>query len=325
MGVAKEETKNRLGSFNYNKDGYIMEVIKYIASDNVIVKFNDKDDTTVKTTWYRFINGKVKNPNHIKNSRLNMINKNRFGSYMKCIEYIDSNHIIVQFQDEYQAKVSTSWAKFVSGEVRNPYDTSFYDVGIIGEKYPITINGKRSKEIILWMHILERGFSEKFKEKHPSYKDVTVCKEWLYYPNFYEWIHEQENFDKWYKGNNWAIDKDIILKHNKIYSSNTSCLIPQYINNIFCKHEAARGEFPIGVYLDKRKNLYSARISKGKDDNVRVFHIGYYTNPEDAFYLGYKPAKENYIKQVAKEEYNKGNITKKCYEAMMKYEVEITD
>ena len=35
--------------------------------------------------------------------------------------------------------------------------------------------------------------------------------------------------------------------------------------------------------------------------------------------------KENLIKQVAKEEYSKGNITKQCYEAMMKYEVEITD
>jgi uncharacterized membrane protein len=31
------------------------------------------------------------------------------------------------------------------------------------------------------------------------------------------------------------------------------------------------------------------------------------------------------IKQIAKEEYNKGNITKQCYEAMINYEVEITD
>lgn len=45
---------------------------------------------------------------------------------------------------------------------------------------------------------------------------------------------------------------------------------------------------------------------------------------EEAF-MDYKIAKESFIKQIAKEEYCKGNITKKCYDAMMKYEVEITD
>ena len=65
---------------------------------------------------------------------------------------------------------------------------------------------------------------------------------------------------------------------------------------------------------------------KKKCKNNKTKTTGYcYPTPEDAFYLGYKPSKENCIKQVAQEEYNKGNITKKCYEAMMKYEVEITD
>ena len=53
--------------------------------------------------------------------------------------------------------------------------------------------------------------------------------------------------------------------------------------------------------------------------------LGSYSTPERAFYLGYKPYKEDIIKQVAEIEFNKDNITKKCYEAMMKYEVEITD
>ena len=39
----------------------------------------------------------------------------------------------------------------------------------------------------------------------------------------------------------------------------------------------------------------------------------------------YKEYKEKIIKQVAQDEYNKGNIIKECYDAMMKYEVEITD
>ena len=47
-------------------------------------------------------------------------------------------------------------------------------------------------------------------------------------------------------------------------------------------------------------------------------------SPEEAFLL-YKKEKENYIKQIANEQYNIGNITKRCYDAMINYEVEITD
>ena len=39
----------------------------------------------------------------------------------------------------------------------------------------------------------------------------------------------------------------------------------------------------------------------------------------------YKIYKENIIKQVAEIEYLNGNITKRCYDAMLSYEVEITD
>lgn len=39
----------------------------------------------------------------------------------------------------------------------------------------------------------------------------------------------------------------------------------------------------------------------------------------------HKAAKEAYIKQMAQEYYDKGEITKRAYDALMRYEVEITD
>lgn len=317
--------KERLGKENYNKDGYIMKVIDYISSNNVLVKFNDIIGTTVTTSWHRFNNGTVKNPNHIKSLRLGETRMNRFGSVMKCVEYNGAHNIIVEFQDEYKAKVKTAWHVFDKGNVRNPYDKSFYGVGIAGEKYPITMNGQQTKEIISWQHLLERGYSEKCKNINPTYKNVTVCDEWLYYPNFYEWLHSQDNFDKWIISNDWAIEKDIIIKNNKIYSPDTCCLVPQYVNNLFCKHDISRGDLPIGISYEKRSNMYIARVSKTQNKRKYVLHIGRYPTPEDAFYLGYKPYKEAYIKKVAQEEYALGNITKRCYEAMMNYQVEITD
>lgn len=42
-------------------------------------------------------------------------------------------------------------------------------------------------------------------------------------------------------------------------------------------------------------------------------------------FMHIKKRKEEIIKQVAEMELSKGNISKQCYEAMMNYEVEITD
>ena len=56
----------------------------------------------------------------------------------------------------------------------------------------------------------------------------------------------------------------------------------------------------------------------------KVEHLGVHIRPEDAF-KAYKIYKEEIIKQVAQIEYDNGNITKQCYDAMMNYEVKITD
>jgi hypothetical protein len=53
-------------------------------------------------------------------------------------------------------------------------------------------------------------------------------------------------------------------------------------------------------------------------------HIGYFKTPYDAF-CAYKKEKESYIKEVAKEYYDKGAIGKNVYDALMNYKIEITD
>lgn len=53
-------------------------------------------------------------------------------------------------------------------------------------------------------------------------------------------------------------------------------------------------------------------------------YLGSYNTSFKSF-VAYKNRKEEIIKQVAQIEYDKGNITKPCYEAIMKYEVEIID
>jgi len=69
--------------------------------------------------------------------------------------------------------------------------------------------------------------------------------------------------------------------------------------------------------------VFESCCSKIVNYKKKTIYIGRFSNPKEAFYDGYKPFKENYIKQVA-DEY-KDKIPEKLYDALYRYEVEITD
>ena len=258
--------------------------------------------------------------------RLGKENYNNQGCLMIVIKDNGYNDITVEFQDKYKTHIDTRYDHFKHGDIINPYYPNVFGIGIVGNKYPAKINGKHTKEYKAWHDVIGRSYGDKPKNKRPTYKNVVCCDEWLLFENFYEWLHKQKNFDKWLNGNKWAIDKDILIKGNKIYSPDTCCLVPLNVNGLFVKSDSSRGKYSIGVYFHKRLNKFCAQISKISKESSKKQQdfLGYYDTPEQAF-LVYKKEKESYIKQVAQEEYDKGNITKQCYEAMMNYEVEITD
>ena len=250
------------------------------------------------------------------NSRLGEERLNNRGCLMKIVEYNNSNDIIVEFQDEYKYKIHTTYQVFHRGNVKNPYYPSVYGVGIVGAKYPISKNGNLIKEYDIWKCVLRRCFDEKTKEKQPTYKNVTCCKEWLLYENFYKWLHSQENFDKWLNGYKWAVDKDILVKGNKIYSPDACCLVPQNVNSVFIVKNIKEEAFPITI--DEVLNYCDNNKLEINRNNIE-YALEYISKNK------YKVKKENTIKQIAQKEYDKGNITKKCYEVMMNYEVEVTN
>ena len=163
--------------------------------------------------------------------------------------------------------------------------------------------------------MLARCYDPKYTQKHPTYKQCEVCEEW----------HNFQNFAQWFENNYYEIDKqvmnldkDILIKENKIYSPETCVFVPQNINKLFTKRDNNRGNFPVGVSYNKSSKKYKSYCNTDKKQNF----LGYYTTPEEAF-QAYKQFKENYIKQVA-DEY-KDLIPEKLYNAMYEYEVEIED
>lgn len=245
---------------------------------------------------------------------------NNQGCLMKIIEDNGTFDIVVEFQDEYKYSKRTQYCNFKSGSIRNPYHPSIYGIGITGCKYPTKINNVSTKEYNAWVDMLKRCFIKKTKDKQPSYKNVECCEEWLNFEVFCDWLCSQPNYDKWKNGYRWAIDKDILFKKNKVYSSETCCLVPQNVNCLFLKREAERGRYPIGV-RDGNDGFIAVCRNPFLD---KAEELGCYSTPEKAF-NAYKNYKEDLIKKVAKIEYENENITEKCYRAMINYKVEIND
>ena len=202
-----------------------------------------------------------------------------------------------------------------NGNVKDPYLPSVFDVGIVGVKYPSTINGVRTKEYVLWKSMLTRCYSTIHKKKNPTYTGCEVSDNFKSYEYFYEWCQDQIGFTN--KG--WHLDKDLLAKGNKIYSESTCIFIPSEINSVLTKCTASRGKYLIGVCWHNTNKAFVARVNKnkGKQEWLGVF------NTEIEAFNAYKVAKESFIKEQA-EKY-KSQIDERAYNALMNYTVEITD
>ena len=164
-----------------------------------------------------------------------------------------------------------------------------------------------------WLLMLYRCYHPTQKEYSKSYNEVFVCDEWLRLSNFKEWFENPENGYK----DGYQLDKDLLVKGNKIYSPQTCCFLPQEINSII-KLGNNRGKYPIGVIKIKqgRNKPYRADIKNRT--------IGYYATPEEAFFA-YKKEKEKEVKAVALKYFQEGKITEKVYTALMNFNLEIND
>ena len=255
-----------------------------------------------------------------KEERLGEVRKNKesLGGYdMKIIEYKNCRNIVIEFQDKYKAKISTNYQHFEEGSIKNPYYPSVCEIGYVGEgKYKPSENGKDTNAYKVWRNMIERCYDPYELNKKPTYIDCYVCEEWHNFQNFAQWYYKNI-----YNCNNerMHLDKDILIKGNKIYSPKTCCIVPQRINVMFTKRQNCRGKHPIGVKWHKRDKIFEVRCY---DKNCNRQYLGRFDNEIDAFTC-YKNYKEKVIKQVA-DEY-KDLIPKELYEALYRYEVEIND
>ena len=240
--------------------------------------------------------------------------KSNLSGDFKILKYNDSKNVEIQFlKTGFETTANLQHIK--SGNVKDPYSPSVHGVGVLGTKYPSTVNGVQTKEYELWQSMLKRCYSDALKKKQPTYEGCECSENFKSYEYFYEWCHEQIGFGD----DEWQLDKDLLTKGNKVYSESTCVFIPREINQILVKCTASRGEHLIGVSWSKTNKAFKAMVSrsKGKSEYLGLF------NTELEAYNAYKVAKETFIKEQANKW--KGQIDTRAYEALMNYTVEITD
>ena len=240
--------------------------------------------------------------------------KSKLSGDFKIVKYSDAYDIEIHFINTGFETVARL-GDIKNGEVKDPYVPSVFGVGVLGTKYPSRVNDVLTKEYTLWCDMLRRCYSDAYKKRKPTYEGCEVGDKFKSYEYFYEWCNKQIGFNN----KDWQLDKDLLVKGNKIYSESTCVFIHQEINKVLVKRGALRGEHLIGVYWNKKASAFVARVNKNKGKRE---YLGLFNTEIEAF-NAYKKAKEIYVKELADKW--KDKIDQRAYNALMTYEVSIDD
>lgn len=235
----------------------------------------------------------------------------------KCfvIDYKGCQNVVVMFYEPMVA-VKCTMGNLKRGQVSNPFYPSLYGVGYFGVgKYKFS----RDRAYNSWRDMLRRCYCPNITIKNASYKEATVCKEWFNFQNYAKWFYSQK-FSEYKDGDGkaYSLDKDILVKGNKVYSPETCCFVPSKLNNLLTSSKNTRGKLPLGVCFDKHTGKFRADTNKYS----KQVYLGRFNTPEEAF-LSYKVSKEAHIKEVASK--LKGKISDRAYEALLNWNISPSD
>lgn len=243
---------------------------------------------------------------------LGKVYTNKYGNYT-LVEYRSFRDVTIEWESP-NCRTCHQFHDVQRGNVRNPLFPSILGVAYFGiGPYKALVNGETVKSYSCWKAMLQRCYDEKFRHKWKSYESVSVCSDWLNYQNFARWYEQNYVED-------WALDKDVLQKNNKIYSPDTCVFVPRAINAALIRNKSERGLWPIGVTMSK-KVTPRFHASCADLDNKTV-SLGTYDTPTEAF-LAYKTFKEYVIKSLASR--FKEELSEVAYKALMDYSVSEDD
>ncbi len=246
--------------------------------------------------------------------RVGCTHKTNEGGSVTILEYTNSVNVKVRHDDEHCHISNVSACSIRRGCIKNPYHPTVYGKGFLGSGE----NKSRSKGVNTiaynyWTSMLRRCYCPNYHKKYPTYLDCSVCDEWLNFQVFADWLYSRDDYNC-----NYALDKDLLFKGNKVYSPKTCTLVPACVNAAIRTNSSIRGVLPIGVSFDSRHGRIQAHCKHlGKR-----YNLGYFDSKESAF-LAYKEKKEQFMTELAYS--YKSRIDDRAFKALLGWTVAITD
>lgn len=233
------------------------------------------------------------------------------GYSIEIVEKLDKSKYTIKFNDNNYLVKNLFFSKIKNGSIPNPEHKTVFGVGFIGiGRFSTSFNKKPLKIYQAWHSIMRRSYSDVFHKNNPSYINCSVDPCW----------HNFQNFAQWYEKNyikEFELDKDILIKGNKIYGPDTCCFIPKEINMLFTLRSNNRGNCLLGVKLQK-----SGRYRSVISINSEIVNLGTFDTELEAFNV-YKKRKEEIITLLAFK--YKKQLTNSTFTALLNYKIEITD
>lgn len=310
-----------------NKKGLEFKIVEYVKSTKVRIEFIESGYETwaaIKEIKKGSIRDWLATPLLPKRENVGPLKSkckplvigevltNFYGCQYEITEIIDEHMCKIKFLDSFGFEKVCNRSDVRRG-VRNPYRKSVAGIGYIGEGPHNSVSS--SQLFMVWSNMIVRCYDEESLKKNITYVGCSVDGRWHCFQDFAGWCEAQPEF---VRNKDWHLDKDILVRGNKVYSPDKCSFVPRDINNLFTLRGNERGDYPLGVHRESKSGKYIAQINR---DGRRIC-LGRFPTPEAAFVV-YKEAKESVVKEIA-EKY-KAELKVEIYTSLINWKVEVTD
>lgn len=306
--------------FDINSGGSVT-VLEVNGWDKIKIEHNDEHKYTIIVNVVNLRKGSLRNPKHYLTYDgkwinrydlcVDMILENNRGDKFTIVKMNLPNYATIEFNDKTKYTYIVSLERILLGAVVNPYSRNVYGKGYIGVGVHAAVytNGRQSTTYTKWSAMLKRCYSDVSRHEYRGYIDCEVCDEWLNYQVFAQWCH-----DTGYLLLGYHLDKDLLVRGNKMYSPETCCMLPGEINSVLIESRppTIKSE-PRGI--TKRQNgQYYVRTTENSTSTPR----GTYDTLQEAMDV-YRKITEVKIKTLALKYRYK--ISKQAYTALLNWQI----
>lgn len=117
-------------------------------------------------------------------------------------------------------------SNLTTGKVKDMRKPTVYGIGYIGSEILIPASGTLVRRIYdLWANMLKRCYFQSGTYNDKLYEDVTVDVRWHSFTNFLNTVQVVVGYDLFERGCDVALDKDIKVSGNRVYSLDTCMFV----------------------------------------------------------------------------------------------------